>query len=262
VRATPEARPSGRAAPLHVRYTRQDLRVLNDAEARRFLGGRPRGPDEDAALAWELLYRLEPHLYDRLVRAEPLHPAILRWLPRHVPRIVEVGAGTGRLTTRIVHRCDHLTAVEPAAPLRAVLAARLRERAGGRARVVGGFFDSLPLPDRCAELVVACSAFTPDPAHGGDAGLAEMERVCARGGRVVIVWPNHRGWLAARGYTYLSFPGPMWMEFATLDDAVELLEIFHPDSVPAVRRRGEPRVPYDLLGVNPPRDLAYREMPA
>ena len=35
----------------------------------------------DLALAWELLYRLEPELYDRLVSAERLHPDVLGWLP-------------------------------------------------------------------------------------------------------------------------------------------------------------------------------------
>jgi hypothetical protein len=87
-----------------------------------------------------------------------------------------------------------------------------------------------------------------------------MERVCAAGGKVVVVWPNHPEWLAEHGYTYVSFPGEMCMEFASLEEAVELLEIFYPHAVAEVRRRGDPRVPYDLLGVNPPRDLAYKEI--
>ena len=244
------------------RYAKGDLGVLTGEEARRFLGSGDRGPQDDAALPWELLYRLEPELYDRLVQAERLHPAILHWLPHRVSKIVEVAAGTGRLTAELIERCDHLTAVEPAAPLRAV-AARLRHRAGGqRLHLIHGFFDSLPAPDKWAGLVITCSALTPDPAHGGDAGLAEMERVCAAGGKVVVVWPNHPEWLAEHGYTYVSFPGEMCMEFASLEEAVELLEIFYPHAVAEVRRRGDPRVPYDLLGVNPPRDLAYKEIAA
>lgn len=245
------------------RYAKADLRVLTEQEARRFLGDGDRGPQDDIALAWELLYRLEPELYDRLVQAERIHPAILGWLPRHVCRIVEVAAGTGRLTTDLIERCDHLTAVEPAAALRAVLAARLRPLAGGhRLRLTQGFFDSLPVPDRWAGLVVTCSALTPDPAHGGEAGLAEMERVCTVGGHVVVVWPNHPEWLAEHGYVYESFPGEMRMEFASLEEAVELSEIFHPHAVAEIRRRGEPEVPYEVLGVNPPRDLAYKEIAA
>jgi hypothetical protein len=114
------------------------------------------------------------------------------------------------------------------------------------------------MADQSAELVIACSALTPDAAHGGDRGLAEMERVCAAGGMVVIVWPNHPQWLAAHGYRYLSFPGPMTMDFASPTEAVELAAIFYPHAVAAIKARGERQVPYDVLGVNPPRDLAFR----
>lgn len=250
---------SQRGVTLSCRYARADLRIFTEEEARRFVGGR--SLQDDTALAWELLYRLEPDLYDRLVQAERIHPAILDWLPRHVGRIVEVAAGAGRLTAALIERCDHLTAVEPAAPLRAILAARLMQRTGGRQLcLMPGFFDSLPVPDRWAELVITCSALTPDPAHGGDAGLAKMERACAKGGLVVVVWPNHLDWLAAHGYRYLSFPGEMRVEFANLNDAVELSEIFYPHAVAEIRRLGDRRVPYEVLGVNPPRDLAYKEV--
>ena len=253
---------SQRGIELPRRYTHADLSILTEEEACRYVGHGERGPQDDIALAWELLYRLEPQLYDRLVQAERIHPAVLEWLPRHVAKTIEIAAGTGRLTAVLLERCDELIAVEPAAPLRSILAAKLGRRAGARLRLMKGFFDSLPVPDGWAELAVTCSALTPDPSHGGEAGLAEMERVCRVGGRVVIVWPNHREWLAEHGYRYVSFPGQMQMEFASLDEAVELSEIFYPDAVGEIRRRGEPWVPYDVLGVNPPRDLAYKEIAA
>lgn len=253
---------SQRGDALPRRYNKTDLSILTEEEARRFVGHGDRGPQDDIALAWELLYRLEPALYDRLVQAERIHPAILDWLPRRVGTIVEVAPGTGRLTAALLERCDRLIAVEPAAPLRSVLLARCGHRADARLRLMHGFFDSLPVPDRSAGLVITCSALTPDPAHGGDAGLVEMERVCARGGQVVIVWPNHPEWLAARGYRSISFPGEMRMEFDSLEDAVELSKIFYPHAAAEIRRRGERRVPYEMLGVNPPRDLAYKEIAA
>ena len=247
------------AVPLVERYSTADLRVFSTEESARFLDRTIADPQRDATLAWELLYRLEPELYERLVAAEPLHPGILEWLPPHVPRIIEVGAGTGRLTVELVARCDQLTAVEPAAPLRERLRAKLTPATN--TRIISGFFDALPLADRSAELVIACSALTPEPAHGGDRGLAEMERVCAAGGMVVIVWPNHPDWLTAHGYRYLSFPGPMTMDFASPTEAVELAAIFYPHAVAAIKARRERQVPYDVLGVNPPRDLAYRTIP-
>ena len=120
-------------------------------------------------------------------------------------------------------------AVEPARPLRQILRRKLAEAEhGDRARVIPGFFDDLPLPDDFADLVVACSAFTPASGHGGDAGLAEMERVCRPGGCVAIIWPNNLDWLAAHGYQYVCFAGPMSVEFASYDEAVELAGIFYP----------------------------------
>jgi len=247
------------AVPLMERYSTADLRVFSAEESARFLDRTIADPQRDATLAWELLYRLEPDLYERLVAAEHLHPGILEWLPPHVPRIIEVAAGTGRLTLELVARCDQLTAVEPAAPLRERLRAKLAPVTN--ARVISGFFDAIPLADQSAELVVACSALTPEPAHGGDRGIAEMERVCAAGGMVVIVWPNEPEWLATHGYRYLSFPGPMTMDFASAAEAVQLATIFYPHAVAEIKARGERQVPYDLLGVNPPRDLAYRTIP-
>jgi 1-acyl-sn-glycerol-3-phosphate acyltransferase len=106
--------------------------------------------------------------------------------------------------------------------------------------------------------VVACSAFTPAPEHGGAAGLAEMERVCRPGGCVAIIWPNHLGWLTTRGYRHVSFPGPMSVEFGSPDEAVELAEIFYPKAAHEVRRRGWHKVPFEVIGINPPRDLAFK----
>jgi SAM-dependent methyltransferase len=127
---------------------------------------------------------------------------------------------------------------------------------------MAGFFDDLPIPDDWADLVVACSAFTPETGHGGEAGLAEMERVCRPDGLVAIVWPNNVGWLAARGYQYVSFPGDMFVEFASHEDAAELIEIFYPGARADVRGGARRRISYEALGINPPRDIAFKEMGA
>jgi len=124
--------------------------------------------------------------------------------------------------------------------------------------VTAGFFDDLPLPEGCADLVVACSAFTPAPGHGGGDGLTEMERVCRPGGCVVIVWPNEVRWLATRGYRYVRFDGEMFVEFASRDEAAELIEVFYPNAIAAIGGRGWRRIPYKVLGTNPPRDLAFK----
>jgi SAM-dependent methyltransferase len=244
------------------RYTAADVQILSADEARRFVGHEP-DPQVDLELAWQLLYRLEPELYDRMARAERIHPGVVEWLPRGIDRIVEVGAGTGRLTLELLGRAGEIVAVEPAAPLRDLLIRTLsRAEVGHGVSVVDGFFDDLPVPDDWSDLVVACSAFTPEAGHCGDTGLAEMERVCRPGGCVAIVWPNNLSWLTARGYRYVSFGDEeMFVEFASLDEAVELTEVFYPDVAAEVRRGGCQRVSFETLGVNPPRDVAFKVMP-
>lgn len=246
-----------RTTELTQRYSVDDVGVFSAAERARYL---PRGTIDspiERSLAFELLYRLEPELYQRLVAAERIHPEVLQWLPR-ARRVVEVGAGTGRLTMHLVEGCAHMVAVEPARPMRERLRAALSAQALEKVDIVDGFFDSLPVPDAAADMVVTCSALERDTAHGGDAGLAELERVCAPGGLMVVVWPNHLDWLTANGFTHLSFPGHMWMEYRDVDEAIEMTGIFYPHAVAAVRARSEARVDYDLLGVNPPRDLAFK----
>ncbi len=256
---TPEPPPARTGRELRSRYTAADLGVLTPGEARRFVTDRCGDPQADVTLAWELLYRLEPEIYDRLVRAEWIHPRVLHWLPRTAGQIVEVGAGTGRLTLELIDRAREVVAIEPAAPFRQILNRKLAKADHGyRAQVVHGFFDDLPVADGFADLLVACSALTAAPGHGGAAGLAEMERACRPGGCVVIVWPNNLGWLAAHGYRYVRFAGAMWVEFASHEEAVELAEIFYPHAVAEIRRRSLRRVPYEVLGVNPPRDLAFK----
>ncbi|HEY2702262.1 MAG TPA: methyltransferase domain-containing protein [Candidatus Dormibacteraeota bacterium] len=254
-----------RAVPLADRYDAADCGVLTAAERARFLapgaweeGGGDRLPP---GLQWQLLYRLEPELYDRLARAERLHPGVVGWLPGRVARAIEVGAGSGRLTVALARRCASLLAVEPAAGLRRLLRRRLAGRGLDHVGVRSGFVDAIPAPSASADLVVTASAFTPERAHGGDAGLAELERVAAPGGLVVIVWPNHLDWLRERGYRHLSFPGEMALEFTSLEEALELSAIFHPEAVDEIRRRGSHRVPYAVVGRNAPRDLAWRRLP-
>jgi len=246
--------------------------VFNKEETKRFLGGfepavisaAPKDPlawkKILQAVDWELLYRLEPQLYERLVAGERLHPAIFEWLPARFVNAVEVGAGAGRLTLELAPRCERLVAVEPAGSMRSLLEKKLAANNLDTVTVMDGFFDSLSIDDDAADLVIVCSSFEPDSAHGGESGLAELERVAAPGGLVAIVWPKEPSWLESRGYEYVSFPGAMAMEFDSLDEALEIAQIFYPDALDKIRTLGTGRIPYEVLGHNPPRDLSYKRI--
>ena len=56
----------------------------------------------------------------------------------------------------------------------------------------------------------------------------------------------------------MSFAGQMTVDFASHREAVEMAEIFYPRAIRAIRRLGSRRVPYEVLGINPPRDLAFK----
>ena len=252
------------------RYGPGDLEVFTPRERDRFL--RPLGiaGPEDAIrewprvgpeLAWELLYRLEPDLYERLVAGEHIHRSILDWMPS-VERAVEAGAGSGRSTVDLARRAGHVVAVEPAGPLRERLRGRMRDESLDNVRVEDGFFDELPVPDASAGLVVACSAFTVESEHGGDAGLAEMERVCAPGGIVAVVWPDDPEWLRERGFDHVEFEGGREVVFESIDEAVAVARVFYPDAVSAIRAAGVPVVPYDVLGRPGPQDLSWKRAPS
>jgi hypothetical protein len=54
----------------------------------------------------------------------------------------------------------------------------------------------------------------------------------------------------------------MSVEFGSYADAVEMAQIFFPAAADEVRRLGSRRVPFEALGINPPRDVAFKVLAA
>lgn len=189
------------------------LGCLDPERARelRHLAARP-APEEERqaagsrlvrALFWYLVYELAPDRWDALAEAEPIHPQLVRALPADSARVVDVAAGSGRLSVPLAARAGLLLAAEPSPPLRRLLARRLPESAW----VVAAYADRLPVRDGWADLVTCCASITPEPPIGGDAVLAELERCCRPGGTVALVSPERPEWFLGRGYERLDF-GP------------------------------------------------------
>lgn len=119
---------------------------------------------------------------DAYERARPGYPAdAVRWLAGEAPcDVVDLGAGTGKLTRTLVELGHRVVAVEPLDEM----LDQLRDAAPG-VTSVAGTGESMPLPDASADVVTCAQAF-----HWFDPGpaLVEIARVLRPGGRLALVW--------------------------------------------------------------------------
>ena len=111
--------------------------------------------------------------YDRYRPSPP--PEALDWLiPPGAQAILDLAAGTGAVTRKLVGRAARIIAVEPDERMRAVLTAGCPE-----AEVLAGRGEDIPLPDASVDAVVISAAW-----HWLDPGQAvpEITRVLRTGG--------------------------------------------------------------------------------
>ncbi|HEX4627752.1 MAG TPA: class I SAM-dependent methyltransferase [Gemmatimonadales bacterium] len=115
-------------------------------------------------------------------RGRPPYPAeAIDWLlAGGARRVLDLGAGTGKLTRQLCDRGLHVVAVEPSAGMREQLALVAPE-----ARLLAGAAEQIPLDDRSVDAVLVAQAW-----HWIDATRAvpEVARVLAPGGRLGLLW--------------------------------------------------------------------------
>jgi SAM-dependent methyltransferase len=94
--------------------------------------------------------------------------------------VVDLAAGTGKLTRELVPHFERVIAVEPLAEMRDVLATQVPE-----AEVLDGRAEAIPLADDSADAIVVAQAF-----HwfDGPAALAEAGRVLKPAGGLGLLW--------------------------------------------------------------------------
>ena len=109
----------------------------------------------------------------------PSYPVeAVRWLlPDDATTVLDLGAGTGKLTQRLLELGVDVVAVEPLDEMRALIPAP--------ARAIAGTAESIPLPDASVDAIVVGQAF-----HWFDAAraLPEIARVLRPGGTIGLLW--------------------------------------------------------------------------
>jgi SAM-dependent methyltransferase len=199
-----------------------ELARVPDAERDLLDGGdREVGERVLRAFFWTLVYHLEPDKWDALALAEPIHPALLAALPTASGRVLEIGAGSGRLTAHLAEQCTSLIAIEPSAGLGRLLRRRLSDVC-----VVAAWAEALPIKDAWSQLTATCASLGPDTTV-----LHELERVTESGGQIVLISPEQPEWFEGNGWRRLSFdplPAPLhddWIDgfFGPLDPPHEMV---------------------------------------
>ena len=123
---------------------------------------------------------------DAYERGRPGYPPeAVKWLWRELRlgpgrTVLDVAAGTGKLTRELVPSGATVIAVEPVDGMRAVL-----ERVVPEARALAGTAEALPVGDESVDVVTVAQAF-----HwfDGPAAVAEFHRVLRPAGRFGLIW--------------------------------------------------------------------------
>jgi ubiquinone/menaquinone biosynthesis C-methylase UbiE len=116
-------------------------------------------------------------------RSRPGYAAeAVAWIAERLPfrRVLDLGAGTGKLTRQLVPFAAEVVAVEPGDEMRRVL----QEVVPG-VEALFGTAEDIPLPDASVDAITVAQAFHWFEV---DEALAEMHRVLRPGGGYAIVW--------------------------------------------------------------------------
>lgn len=161
------------------------------------------------------------HVAEAYERGRPGYPEdALRWLAGDAPAdVLDLGAGTGKLTRGLVALGHRVTAVEPLDEMLERLRRSLPE-----VPALSGRAEQIPLADAAVDVVVVGQAF-----HWFEArkALPEIARILRPGGRLALIWntrDDREPWVAQLS----AVIGSETVEGVDGDDAVAESGLFDP----------------------------------
>lgn len=196
------------------------------------------------------VYESHADQYERLIRREDYQGNILSAIESYCPLggidVVELGAGTGRLTRLLAPYVKTIKAFDSSAHMLEMAEKSLREMGLTNWKIGVADHRQIPVPDSGADLVISGWSFCYLAVWGNDKwksaledGLREIERILRPNGMVLIIEslgtgtekprpPEHLeayfDWLAEsgfeRGWTRTDY------RFESLEEAVELSTFF------------------------------------
>ncbi|CAI6083394.1 class I SAM-dependent methyltransferase [Cohnella sp. JJ-181] len=197
------------------------------------------------------IYRSQAELYDRLISAQPsLGARIDAIRPLAGLDVIDLGAGSGRLTVPLAARAGSVLAVDLSPAMLEVAAAKLAASGARNWRTAEGSHLRIPAEDASADLVVSGWSIAYSAGAGVDQDgsalasiLGEIRRVLRPGGTLVIFETMGTGFAApnppafllpyyaaleqAHGFSHACFPFDYTFSDAT--EAERLARFFFGD---------------------------------
>ncbi len=157
-----------------------------------------------------VIYVVDPAVYD----AQPF----LNWDSNELlgladfsgKTVIDVGAGTGRLTLSVASMAATVFAVEPVSNLRSYLKQKSLQQGFRNVYPVDGLITTIPFPDHFADITMGGHVFGDAP----EAEYKELRRVTKPGGMVILCPGNAdidnevHTFLVAQGFEWSRFEEP------------------------------------------------------
>ena len=157
-----------------------------------------------------VVYAIEPALYD--------NQPFLNWDTKELlsladfsgKTIIDVGAGTGRLTLSVAGMAVSVFAIEPVTNLRAYLKQKSLQQGFRNVFPVDGLITDIPFPDHFSDITMGGHVFgdTPESEH------KELSRVTKLGGMIILCPGNSdkdnqvHDYLVGQGFNWSRFEEP------------------------------------------------------
>jgi ubiquinone/menaquinone biosynthesis C-methylase UbiE len=219
------------------------------------------------------VYEKHADQYERMVQREDYQGNILSAIESYCSLdgidVVELGAGTGRITRLLAPYVKSIKAFDASAHMLATAEKSLREMGFTNWRTVVADHRQVPVPDSSADLVISGWSFCYLAVWGGEEwkiamedGLKEIERIIRPSGTVIILEtlgtgeekpnpPEHLdgyyNWLTESGFER------GWMRtdyrFESLEEAVELSTFFFGEEMGKKVRENDWQVLPECTGI-------------